>query len=342
MTPLRRLNDGQPILHRSTHEGVGENVNGPSLVRVPDWIPPERRAHPTAQYYLYFANHGGDHIRMAWAEKMTGPYTVWQPGRGVLELPIATRRLTVHSHVASPDIQFDNERRRILMYFHGCVAWPGVEGTPQCTMVAASDDGLDFNGAVSDALLGQFYFRALHYGGQLYSISNFGVLYRARDIDAPFDHPDDVAGCLWEEGHALDWGDGEPYPRHSAFWVTGDTLHWFFTRIGDTPERVQYATVDLSALWREWTPTEPQDMLVSELDWEGAGLPDVPSARGPATGVRQLRDPAVFIDDDGRHYLLYSGRGEEGIGLCAFDDVWLEGRRADRAASGKPLRDERP
>ena len=33
-------------------------------------------------------------------------------------------------------------------------------------------------------------------------------------------------------------------------------------------------------------------------------------------GVRQLRDPYIFEDDDGQAYLFYSGAGEEAIGFA--------------------------
>ena len=56
-----RLNNEQPIIDRS-FEGVGNNINGPSLIRIPDWIDPADRTDPSAIYYLYFANHGGDNI----------------------------------------------------------------------------------------------------------------------------------------------------------------------------------------------------------------------------------------------------------------------------------------
>src|SRR5690242_6660174 len=71
----------------------GNNINGPSLIRVPDWLPPEKRADPQALYYLYFAHHTGQYIRMAWAKNVEGPYRLFNPGAGVLSLcrPEATR-----------------------------------------------------------------------------------------------------------------------------------------------------------------------------------------------------------------------------------------------------------
>ena len=73
-----RLNNSQPIIDRDmfADAGVrseGDNINGPSLIRVPNWIPRANRAHPSAVYYLYFGDHAGDYIRMAWAEEVTGP-----------------------------------------------------------------------------------------------------------------------------------------------------------------------------------------------------------------------------------------------------------------------------
>jgi hypothetical protein len=46
----------------------GENINGPSLLRVPEWV--ER---PLGKYYLYFAHHQGAYIRMAYADELAGP-----------------------------------------------------------------------------------------------------------------------------------------------------------------------------------------------------------------------------------------------------------------------------
>ncbi len=45
-----RLNGAAPIID-------GGNAMFPSLVKIPDWVPPEARAHPEAVYYLYWATH---------------------------------------------------------------------------------------------------------------------------------------------------------------------------------------------------------------------------------------------------------------------------------------------
>jgi hypothetical protein len=77
---VQRL-DGNPIIRPAMLSGTsGENINGPSLIRVPDWLP-----NPLGRYYLYFSHHKGDYIRLAYAESATGPWTVYEPGTLRLE-----------------------------------------------------------------------------------------------------------------------------------------------------------------------------------------------------------------------------------------------------------------
>ena len=53
---VERLLD-RPIITPATHASIGENIQGPSLVRVPDWV-----EAPLGRYYLYFADHKGRYI----------------------------------------------------------------------------------------------------------------------------------------------------------------------------------------------------------------------------------------------------------------------------------------
>ena len=67
----------QPIITQRmfTSLGIssqGENINGPTVIRIPDWIAPENRANPDAKYYIYFAHHKGEYIRMVWATEIEG------------------------------------------------------------------------------------------------------------------------------------------------------------------------------------------------------------------------------------------------------------------------------
>ncbi len=74
MVRVERLLD-RPIVMPDSHPSIGKNIQGPSLIRVPDWIP-----DALGRYYLYFADHKGSYIRLAYADDLHGPWNI-QIGR---------------------------------------------------------------------------------------------------------------------------------------------------------------------------------------------------------------------------------------------------------------------
>jgi hypothetical protein len=292
---VERLGDG-PVITPHMDARMGTNIAGPSLIRVPDWV--ER---PLGRYYLYFADHEGTYVRLAYADEIAGPWRTHEPGA----LDIAQSHFPTtcppcsgpggdpYAHIASPDVHVDDERREIVMYFHG------RDVGRQVTRVATSRDGLRFEGRPE--ILGRPYFRAFRHDGYVYALAMPGYLYRSRDGRSGF-----------EEGPRVFDDD----MRHSALLVRGDTLHVFFTRVGEAPERVLLSTIDLRGDWTTWRDSPPVEVLRPERDWEGARLPLEPSQRGSVdVPANQLRDPAVF-QENGTVYLLYSVAGERGIALA--------------------------
>jgi len=285
-----RLIDG-PILDGRTPglEGsLGENVNGPSLLRVPGWVSPR-----LGRYYLYFAHHRGRFIRLAYADRLTGPWRVL-PG-GVLRL----EETAAHDHVASPDVHADEGRREIRLYFHGPLS---PDRRQQATFLATSRDGLHFQ--ASRRPLGPPYARVFRYGGQFYAgakeSDTTGVLLRSPDGLAPFEPGPEIL----------------PHMRHAAVLLAGEAAWIFFSRIGDAPERLLAARMPLSGDWRQWRPGPPAELLAPERPWEGASLAAAPSVPGGAwEAKRQLRDPAVYVEG-GRTYLFYAAAGERSIALA--------------------------
>lgn len=70
---LKRLSE-RPITDAFADDFVERdlrNLNGPSLVRAPDWL----RA-PLGKYYLYFAHHLGSYIRSAYSDDLDGEWTL--------------------------------------------------------------------------------------------------------------------------------------------------------------------------------------------------------------------------------------------------------------------------
>lgn len=291
-----------PLLKTGSDASLGGNINGPSLIRVPPWV-----AQPLGRYYLYFAHHQGRFIRLAYADQLEGPWKIHAPG--VLPLEHSGCR----DHIASPDVHVDTARREIRMYFHG-VAFDAGQPTDgheqrfgeaarwvgnQRTRVAVSQDGLTFRARPEN--LGASYFRAFAWHGATYALAMPGMLYRSCDGMADF-----------EPGPIL----FPPSFRHAAVHLQDHTLHVLFSRVGDGPEGLLYARIDLRPHWHDWRPGEPRVVLRPERDWEGGLLPATPSARGPVYGpVCQLRDPAFFCEDE-QLYVLYAIAGEQGIGMA--------------------------
>ena len=77
------------------------------------------------------------------------------------------------------------------------------------------------------------------------------------------------------------------------------------------------STIDLTADFDDWTLTYPGEEIIQAIPgWEGGQFPPERSELGSAPeDVNQLRDPDVFEDTDGSVYLIYSGRGEDALGL---------------------------
>lgn len=262
---------------------TGENINGPSVIKVPDWIP-----NPLGKYYMYFAHHHGKYIRLAYANSPTGPWTIHKPGVLNLDATTAVR------HIASPDVIIDKKNRTIRMYFHG----PTPNNGGQKTFIGLSKDGLNFT--ASEAILGPSYFRVFKYKSDYYALVK-GTFYHSKDGIEPF-----------EKGALV-----LPKIRHSAVTLVGDKLIVFYSQKGDAPERILKCDVNLSeGNYKTWKASEPHEVLKPETDYEGVNLPIEKSVSGFAKGrVHQLRDPAIFIEGKDA-YLYYSIAGESGIGVA--------------------------
>jgi hypothetical protein len=289
---------GNPIIRPAMLPGQeGENINGPSLIRVPAWV-----QEPLGRYYLYFAHHGGKYIRLAYADDLPGPWKIHAPG--VLHV---TNAPACKGHIASPDVIVDNDRREIRMYFHA----PARAATGQKSFVALSKDGLHFH--PRDEILGLFYFRVFRHDGWWYALAKGGVLYRSRDGLTGF-----VPGHNPFPGGNLRKGDlNEPGPRHVALLPDKDVLWVYYTSIGDAPERIFRSRVQLAPDWKAWQAVDPEEVLRPQQEWEGAALPVQPSKAAAVKGREHaLRDPAIFTDSDGRRYLLYSVAGENGLAIA--------------------------
>jgi hypothetical protein len=287
---VKRLS-GNPIISPQTDPSIGTNINGPTLIRVPKWV-----EKPLGAYYLYFADHNGKYLRLAYADRLEGPWKVYVPGT----LQLAQSYFT--DHIASPEAVVDEESKQIRLYYHGLTP----EERSQHTRVAVSKDGIHFTAAKEPVGKGSAYWRLLRRDGWWYALAMPGKLLRSRDGLTPF-----------ESGPQL--FPTSPTQVHSGLLLRGDTLYVFYTRAGDTPERILLSKVRLNGDWKEWKPSLPEEVLAPETPWEGTDLPLTPGKIGAVNErIRALRDPAIF-EENGKVYLLYAIAGESGIGIAEVE-----------------------
>ena len=289
-----------PIIFPEMDQSLGNNINGPSLICVPNWI-----SNPLGCYYLYFAAHQGSYIRLAYADDLEGPWHIYKSGSLQLVESLFPTEISPQiskyankyyniPHIASPDVHIHEESQEIYMYYHGLQL-----DLRQMTRVARSKDGIHF--VAEPEIISPSYLRVFNYNGWYYGMSMPGILFRSRNGINNFE----TRPSLFN--HKM---------RHSALRVDKDILQIFWTQVGDCPERILLSIVDLTEDWSDWKASPPIDVLFPEKEWEGGYLPPEPSARGPIyEPVCQLRDPAIY-GEEGRIFLLYSIAGESGIAIA--------------------------
>jgi len=269
------LTDGT-LIDVANSPQLGNNINGPSLIEVPDWI-----ANPLGRYYLYFAHHEGRYIRLAYSDELTGPWQIHPPGTLQLSqslfcqsapkeedmLPEVLSMIAEgidgdYPHIASPDVHVEEQTQRIKMYFHG-----RLDNGTQKTRIAYSTNGLDFEveNGVTD----------------------------------------------FESGPRL---TDQNY-RHGAIFQCKDEVFVIWSRAGDCPECLLLSKIPINKPWRDWKLQDTVELHRPGKEWEGADEPvELSRYGGVMTRVHQLRDPGVFRSD-GKNYLLYSVAGEQGIAI---------------------------
>lgn len=260
----------QPLI--SASEIKDNNVNGPSVIKVPDFV-----KNKLGKYYMYFAHHAGDHIRLTYADKVEGPWTLYKPGAHKLS------NTSCRNHIASPDVHVRDGK--IVMYYHG----DHFKG--QSTFVAESEDGIKF--VNKKGPITPFYHREFDYLGQTYAIC------KNKNINSQIFKKVDQE--YKPEFEFL------PKSRHTAVYVDGKDLFIFYTVVEEAPERIYVMRI------HNWEVVDNYELTRPDLSFEGADQPLTPSRFGMAHGFsNQLRDPCTFVDED-RLYLFYSYGGESGI-----------------------------
>ena len=307
-----------PLISVASSPSPGDNVNGPSVVRAPEWV-----ARPLGRFYMYFAHHTGTFIRLAYADAIEGPWKIYEPG--VLQVRDSafyrpqpdppSSPAGFYTHVASPEIYLDSDRKKLITWFHGwwtanrqwplnasdAREWARQNGYGQYTQVVESDDGLHFE--IRTPITKESYLRVFREQGMFYGLARLGILSRSSDPLRAFE----LGPNPFRDGRYAG------RVRHVALLRRANTLNVFFSGIGDAPEHIMLSTIDLQGDWRMWKASAPVDVLQPEAAYECPNLPNAPSQAGEIEGrAKQMRDPAVF-EDNGRTFFFYTICGEQGI-----------------------------
>ncbi len=280
------------------------NVNGPSVLPAPEWMP-----DPPGRYLLYFAHHTGASIRLAAADCVTGPWRVTDAD----VLNVASIPPGRHPHIASPDVHADHLRRRFVMYFHGDLpasagahlpCWGTYPTLDQKTLVATSATGRDFAPLQPVTAVAPSYLRMIEAEGAWYGVAMPSQLMRSQDGLRDFEYgpmlfdDDEIRHCCLahDRGRRL--------------------LEMLFTRAYDAPERIYRTVIDTSGHWLDWKPGPVTEIMRPTEAWEGADLPCDPVPRGAAPGAMNgLRDPCLLEDGSGGRWLFYATGGEDALAV---------------------------
>ncbi len=318
---VKRL-PGNPIIAESMlSAGDGDSMNGPSLIRVPSWV-----QNPMGRYYLYFAHHAGKYIRLAYADKVEGPWKLHAGGAIRIE-----DQKALAGHIASPEAIVDEVEKKIYLYYHGrpsgIAKQKGDPEAGQKSSVAVSTDGLHFR--ARDVKVGPAYLRVFRHKGYWCAINGHGTLLRSSKLGVVFENVGDVIGdgiaaaidpvALGEEGARKDRpaSGGDRYSiRHVGVDIVGSRLVIYFSCVGHRPERIYATQIELKGDASSWRAEGVLEVMRPEEEWEGAKLPAAFSRGGRSRAWENgLRDPAIYRED-GKTWLLYSSAGEHGIGIA--------------------------
>jgi len=189
--------------------------------------------------------------------------------------------------------------------------------------MATSSDGIDFS--LSSDILGPSYFRIFYAFGNVYAVAKNG------NTDCVLLKSPTGVDRFRLVGHFL------PNCRHTAIHVIREDSRALlvYSLVGDTPERLYTAYVNLEALRFDRVVLMNHTTLLSPKHvWEGSALPIEASHFGPeGSPVHEVRDPALLCDA-GEMTLVYSTAGEQGLALAKISNYDMGGMYALTTAAG--------
>lgn len=199
-------------LHAATDgENLIQDTNPmfPTVVKIPSWVPAEKRLDPQARYYLYWTQHHGSNVFIRWANSLENMNSkTWNRHPvPVLSMETDSKRKD-WDHVGAAAILINDDARLFCLFFHGANSDDTVGGRRHSNFLATSPWGMNFNDPVSGggepgrrfdgelfgivehkgyppeidatAEFGPHYTRIFTHLNRLYAIGKRAQIYRAR------------------------------------------------------------------------------------------------------------------------------------------------------------------
>ena len=274
------------------------NICNPCLIEVPDWCD-----HKIGKYYLYYADHKGKYIKLAYSDNLYGNWKV--KNEGVLNIDKFSDAI---NHIASPEIFIDNLNKEIILYTHS----HSKSNQGQWTYASKSSDALNFE-VVNNIPLAPFYFRIFKYNNYFYGITKGGGLWKSKNLFNKFEQRQNLfyRNRSLETLHNYDGAI-----RHLCIIIENNTLIIFYSKIGDKPEKIYFSQLDLKIQDKNWFFDFEEELLRPKFNFEGADIKLKKSEPGDATEPENaLRDPHVakILNN---YVLTYCVKGEFGIAIA--------------------------
>lgn len=276
-----------------------ENINGPCVIQwnLPPIIPFRKKL-----YLMYFADHWGTYIRVAWSLKPSGSFTRIPFLRPLLIRAHFDDRV---NHVASPEVV--RQGQKTYLFTHSPIK--RLDGK-QVTFLSRLRLGVFCSKPKQTDL--PSYARFFNHVGRLYAIT-----FRADIFE--FDIQTLASTRIEVDKKPLLTSDAPVEAvRHPHVVKYLDQLLVFYTRTGDAPERIFVSRMEFKSQTNVGFG-EPIEVIRPEMNYEGALLPIAPSKKGKSQNPEQsLRDPFVAVFDKDC-FLYYAVSGERGIACLKID-----------------------
>ena len=258
-------------------ENFNSNICNPCLIEVPHWC-----KNKLGKYYLFYADHGGEFIKLAYSDNL---FSNWKKKKdGVLNIDKFSNAI---NHIASPEIYIDNTKQEIILFTHS----HSKSRKGQWTYASKSKDALNFE-VVNDLPLAPFYFRIFKYKNFFYGITKGGSLWKTKNFFNKFTQ----CHNLFDKERSTEiLHNYFGAVRHISFIIENNILFIFYTRIGDKPERIYYSKVNLTIDEKEWFFDTENELIRPEFDFEGVNIKLTKSEPGDSSKPENaLRDPHII------------------------------------------------